>query len=338
MLHHNRYYHFADYSNPTRYHIANQLNKHGFLYHEVASSSLFNDQNLNLPKTGTQRLEYKHHLADMLQAVFPDLVPLTFVVEESYWPEILQYIATQSYSEEAIWILKPALLNNGDHIKLFNSIAPLWDYFSNPNRLQGPYVLQFYIPNPKLYQGRKFSLRFYVIITNYNGVYLFPNGYANVSMNPFDCHDLAINSHLTNEHLQGSLCHVEQIPSQNFPHQELIYSQVVTTVRSTLQALTHLDPTFRSPAQIPQFDIFGFDFILDATDKLWLLEVNHGPHFPTVLPHELNESLFYPFWSAIAQDFVLPISLLKQPLQHSVSNFEQICRKQSWLDRVFHRY
>ena len=31
---------------------------------------------------------------------------------------------------------------------------------------------------------------------------------------------------------------------------------------------------------VNRFDIFGYDFILDNDNKLWLLEINHKPCFP----------------------------------------------------------
>ena len=55
---------------------------------------------------------------------------------------------------------------------------------------------------------------------------------------------------------------------------------------------------------INRFDIFGYDFILDDNNKLWLLEINHRPCFPKDEPHPLKEPLFNQFWEDIFNKYV----------------------------------
>ncbi len=55
--------------------------------------------------------------------------------------------------------------------------------------------------------------------------------------------------------------------------------------------------------------IFGFDFLVDAKGRIWLLEANHGPCFPTSENHPLTNYLYDDFWKAFINEFVLPIAV-----------------------------
>ena len=54
--------------------------------------------------------------------------------------------------------------------------------------------------------------------------------------------------------------------------------------------------------------IFGFDFMVDADERVWLLEANHGPCFPISDAHSLQKNLYHEFWHNFIASFINPIA------------------------------
>ena len=55
-----------------------------------------------------------------------------------------------------------------------------------------PYIVQKYIMNPLLFGMKKFDMRIYVLVTNYNPltVYFYRNGFARFTHEPYDDSDV----------------------------------------------------------------------------------------------------------------------------------------------------
>lgn len=301
----------------------------------------FSERNLHFSDTVCECLEYKHLLAQLLAKHCPEVIPETYLLDDYTWTTVLNDIAEKHYLvkqqlldtvSDLVWILKPALLNNGQHIKLFQSLSQIEEHMLHPNRLGGPHVLQRYIIHPDLYEKRKYSLRFFVVVTQEAGAFLYQQGYLNVALAPYtpkNFEDLTV--HLTNEHLQHDEISIEQIPTQGQAKAEIWYPQVRSIVQQVDQAIHANFPNAFLPHKERTFAVFGFDFILDAQDKVWLLEINHGPCFPIEPEHPLQANLYQPFWQAMINQFVLPIMNVQPLPKHGKYGFEAVRMK----DAVF---
>lgn len=309
-------FHFNTYHTATRFHIARELKKRGWEKLE-RSPALFSEQNLSLNDEISQHFEYKHLLANLLQKHRVDFWPLTYTINDQNYSQVLSQMTLNHYMVDQVyqpnipalkWILKPATLNNGDDIRLFNNIEELKKHFKSSARIGGEQVIQQYITNPALYQGRKFTYRVCSVFSNFVGVYLYKQGYANISAYPFNADDGFVNRkvHVTNYVLDGELSHIQQKLADSLPDFEKIYSQMVHIVRQCAEILLKEFPSYLKPGALRKIEFFGFDFILDDTAKLWLLEINQTPDCPIDSEHELMESLWYPYWEQIVGDFVLP--------------------------------
>ena len=151
----------------------------------------------------------------------------------------------------------------------------------------------------------------FVIITNFTGVYLFQNGYFNVGRKPYDTNNFSdFSVHLTNEHLNAEQApNIWQIPTTRCPNFEVIYNKMQSIITKVIRALNSEAPTlFTDHATAKAFSLFGFDFILDETLKLWLLEVNHAPCFPKDEQHILQHHLYDQFWETLFTEFIKPIT------------------------------
>jgi len=167
-------FHCSKETSPTHHQLVQFMQAAGLRHTTWAWRAAFTDRNLNFAPDACECLEFKHYLAKMLQLYCPLVTPETFVFDEFSWPSTLSDIAelhytyrgkVQDHVDGLAWILKPALLNNGQRIKIFDRLSGIEEHFLLPQHLGGPHVLQRYILDPDLYDGRKYSMRFFVVIT-----------------------------------------------------------------------------------------------------------------------------------------------------------------------------
>lgn len=310
---------------PTYYNVCRYLQEQGWQSTRFNWRSHFNEQHFQFHLPAAEYLEFKHLLAHLVAQCCPHVMPATYYIDDQNWPSVLGQIADTYYTQnqhvldqidQLAWILKPSLLNNGKHIKIFQQLSQLERHYLSPNRLGGEHVLQQYLTQPHLLRGHKYSIRMFVIITNYAGTYLYPQGYLNVAQYPYQSGQYAdLSSHLTNEHLKEDEVNVIQIPSQGFDFFPSIYSQIKTIVTATIKGLQELYPQAFVCNKQRTLAVMGFDFMVDTDMRVWLLESNHGPCFPISDEHPLQKHLYYDFWQAFIASFVFPIAT-QQPTEH----------------------
>lgn len=300
----------------------------------TANGALFTDNNLILNDEVSKNFEYKHLLAKMVARFCPAIMPLSYAVNDANHEEIFakmiyeHYFLNNQYVKEVAglkWILKPSMLNNGDEIHLFNNVEELKRHYANPKRLGGDHVIQQYIPNPALIEGRKYTFRIHAVLTNYAGVFFYKQGYVNISAHRFDLEDGFKNRkvHITNYVLDGEFANIEQRSTNTIENFEQIYQKMTDIVRQAMQAILKIEPNYLAPQATKKFEIFGFDFMLDQNNKVWLLEINQSPDAPTFEENALKERMWDVFWQDIIDDFVLPISL-NIPPKRAYQHFTQV--------------
>lgn len=333
-------YHFSQKSLnlPTFFNLSTYLNERHWHQLEFDFLADFSELNFQFDLAAAEQLEFKDSLAQLVARFCPQTMPLTFCIDDNNWPRVLQQAAdvfqlndTQWFEkiDHLVWILKPALLNNGQNIRIFHSLSQLEKHFSSTNRLGGNHVLQQYISHPHLLKGptlgHKYSLRLFVVLTNYDGAFLFPKGYLNVALKPYQADDFSsLSWHLTNEHLKEDVLNVIQIPTQQITLFKPFYIQIKSIVTEVIAGLRQLHShAFQLETQ-KHLAIFGFDFLVDAHEKVWLLEANHGPCFPITSEHPLYSTLYHEFWQAFITSFVEPIASNQPPPTIAYSLFESI--------------
>ena len=312
------YYHFQNNQSPTHIQLARFMESSGFKRTQWLRRANFSEKNLNLAPELCDCLEFKHRLAQFIQFYCPDVMPETYQFNEYSWSAILSEIAEMHYKlsnyefndsvDSLAWILKPALLNNGQHIKIFDKISQMESYFLSSKHLGGPHVLQRYIYDPDLIDGRKYSVRMFVVITQEAGAFLYQHGYVNVAKAAYDASNfMHLSAHLTNEHLSHDT-NVVQIPTNEVTGYLAWYPKIREIVKRVTTGLEDAFPYAFTAQKERTVAVFGFDFMIDNQQRAWLLEVNHGPCFPIEAQHPLQKSLYHPFWKAMLQQFILPIT------------------------------
>lgn len=314
----NNTYHFNTYHTATRFHYARELDKRGWDKTDLETAD-FCEKNLTLNDEIAKHFEYKHLLAELLQAAKVDFFPLSYSINDNNYSQVLSKITLKHYMinnvyhenvKDLKWILKPATLNNGDDIILFDNVEGLKKHFKSNNRLGGDHIIQRYVQNPSLYQGRKYTYRVWAIFTNCMGIYLYKQGYANVSAHQYNLEDGFKNRkiHITNYVLDGEMAYIDQFLADELPKFNNVYQQMFEIVKQCAKILLTKYPGFLKPTQHNVIEFFGFDFVLDDTGKLWLLEINQSPDCPIEHDENMMPKMWYPFWERIVDAFVLPMS------------------------------
>ena len=185
-----------------------------------------------------------------------------------------------------------------------------------------PVVVQTYVRNPLLIDGLKFDLRIYVLVTSCTPLrmFIFKEGLARFATKPYvKPNESNISNtfmHLTNYSLnkhsddfvpaatadegegpadeaQSSKRTIEWVMNwlrENGHNADLCWERIGVMLNKTLIAiqpkLAHAYRTCFSDGDSDNncFEILGFDVLLDASLKPWLIEVNHSPSFNTDSP------------------------------------------------------
>lgn len=312
-------FYFFSLRTAIRYHIAKRLIEQGWTRVNCESEAVLSDRHLSIDDEVSKYLEYKHLLAALIKKYRLSIAPLTYCIQDENYAHV---IAEAMYDNHIVcaskhsnvrdkkWILKPSMLNNGDHIKLFNCLSDVSIYYHQRNRLGGDHVLQQYIHCPDLFEGKKYTYRIPVIVTNFSGIYLYREGYINVSVCLFDKEDTMQNKkmHVTNYVLEGELSHIQQHSTTTLPDFPQTYTKMVAIVQAVFEALLKEYPHYLTPGTTRRFEIFGFDFIMDADKRLWLLEINQGPDAPMYEENLMKSVMWDPFWERLMQAFVIPVA------------------------------
>lgn len=195
-------------------------------------------------------------------------------------------------SEDACWIVKPQVLSQGQGITLVKDLSDL--------KYDSQSVIQRYIDRPLLIGGYKFDLRLYVLISRAHPmeIWLFDDGIVRFStekyQHPSDegFRPDQLLGHLTNASIHknsttyaedkdviGRGCKWDFRQWKNWFREQgrplayfVVWERIKTLVRLTTLPLLTVLPRSEVP-----FEVLGFDVMVDADLKPWLIETNAAP-------------------------------------------------------------
>ena len=185
-------------------------------------------------------------------------------------------------------------------------------------------IIQKYIEKPLLYKGRKCDMRVWVLITQNLKVYFFKEGHLKTCSISFDINSEDAFSHITNYSFQKYNEYFQKYekgnevpfyefqkfidefyPDKNFKIKVNLYSQIKEIVSISMKSVKEqINKNFNNY----QFEIFGYDFMLDENFNLFLIEINtnpgleeSSPWIQIIVPRMLDDALrltidqlFYP--------------------------------------------
>jgi hypothetical protein len=190
----------------------------------------------------------------------------------------------------------------------------------NCNRI----IIQKYIENPLLYKGRKFDMRIWVLLTHSMKVYVFKEGHLKTCSIEYSLNSKDAFAHITNYSFQKYNTYFqryekgnevpfyefqkfinEEYPEKNYKLNINLYSQIKEIISISMRSVKD---KLNKNCNAHQFEIFGYDFMLDENFNLFLIEVNtnpgleeSSPWIEIIVPRMLDDALrltidqlFYP--------------------------------------------
>jgi Tubulin-tyrosine ligase family len=107
----------------------------------------------------------------------------------------------QKHCKENYWLVKPANMNQGRGIEIFNSLTEIQKFLSS-KEIYSYWVIQKYIERPLLFKGRKFDIRMWAFASHKQEFYMYKKGYLRTSSDDYSLSNENNYVHLTNNCLQ----------------------------------------------------------------------------------------------------------------------------------------
>jgi tubulin polyglutamylase TTLL5 len=248
---------------------------------------------------GIAALVRKDRLAETLKrATIEEIAPETFALPG----ELARFRARSAAAPELLWIQKPNAGARGEGVSVLTS----------PDELEtgGNWLVQRYLDRPHLIDGRKYTLRWYVLVTALEPLtaWVFDDGFTKLASRAFSTDRAGLGDpfrHLTNPDVQAlnpdvatsadnltrpayaDLLRAEGAdPEALFERIELLLAATLGAARDELARTT-----WRSTNNPPGcFELLGFDLLVDADLRPWLLECNLNPSLSVEAEPDAGES------------------------------------------------
>ena len=156
----------------------------------------------------------------------------------------------------------------------------------------GKIILQKYIEKPLLYNGRKFDMRTWVLLTHDRKIYLFKEGHLKATSCSYDVNNKDPFVHLTNYSVQkysqnfsnyeiGNEISYDQIQeslSLNYGINIDVRKEIINKISEIiLWSFNSVKKKINTLGVKGCFELFGFDFMFDADLNPFLIEINTNP-------------------------------------------------------------
>eukprot|EP00741_Cyanophora_paradoxa_P013406 tig00020685_g12945.t1 len=191
-----------------------------------------------------------------------------------------------------IWIVKPAGKSRGRGIQCVNDMHAVLELTGEGKENQ--WVVQKYIENPLCIQRKKFDIRQWVLVTDWNPltVWFYGECYLRFSTEDFSLEDVSDKFvHLTNNSIQkyserfdaseieGNMWematfvqHLAAVYGSEDVWHKNVYPQMK---RVAAWALTSAQDSIENRKNT--CELFGYDFMIDEELRVWLIEINSSP-------------------------------------------------------------
>lgn len=225
----------------------------------------------------------RRRLAGRPQAARMDFFPRTWVMPEDY--RALQIAAASE--PDRLWLRKPVNSSRGRGVGLIEDVA------AAPRGEE--WMIQEYLARPHLYEGRKYVLRLYVLISSVEPLraHVYHEGFMKLASEPFDLADTGnVFAHLTNPDINAENDRVEapvvfiglhryrewlrregHDDTALFARIDDLLSLSVIAAREPMRRRLSVHGNDTHGA----YELLGIDCMIDADLKPWILECNLSP-------------------------------------------------------------
>ncbi|CAK61472.1 unnamed protein product (macronuclear) [Paramecium tetraurelia] len=203
-----------------------------------------------------------HHSQKETQQKFPFSVYVPNKGGQTYNKQISKLIQ----DVPKIWICKSAI---GSGATILNSVDQLHQFLIQQYKDQKEYVIQKYITNPLLYDGKKFDIQINVLVNQDNQIFVSAEPTGRCCTVNYDPNSEDPFAHTKPKQAISHKGLVEFLDSQGISLQDLL-TQIKTSISLIPCKLNRRQRKYC-------MQIFGFDYLLDDTKKIHLIGINANP-------------------------------------------------------------
>ncbi|XVE97892.1 hypothetical protein REPUB_Repub03eG0058000 [Reevesia pubescens] len=227
-------------------------------------------------------LVMKHHLADTIQKAHgsPGWLQPTYNLETHLSQLIGDYCLRKRDGLNNLWILKPWNMARTIDTTVTDNLSAIIRLMET-----GPKICQKYIEHPALFRGKKFDLRYIVLVRSINPLEIFLSDvfWVRLANNPYSLekHSLCeYETHFTVMNYGRRLNHMntpEFVREFEKEHQVKwldIHHRVKSMIRSVFESAAAVHPEMHDPKSRA---MYGVDVMLDGSFQPKLLEVTYCP-------------------------------------------------------------
>ncbi|KAG0169165.1 hypothetical protein DFQ30_003893 [Apophysomyces sp. BC1015] len=235
-------------------------------------------------------LTFKQNLANLIQRTWgqPSWLPTTYNVVSQLSECVGNYLDNEDQSKDNLWIIKPWNFARGLEISISTSLPEIIRQHDSST----PKIAQRYLTKPCLYNGKKFDLRYIVLLrrikpTMVACVYnMFWIRLANKKFHLDDLNDYErqftvmnySNYQMTQLDYKSFIHNIEKQHSVDWSNVQKDINNAMKDVLSA--AATQTQPLGLLPENEPNhdaFSVYGFDVMLTDDFKPVIVEVNFSP-------------------------------------------------------------
>jgi len=230
-----------------------------------------------------------------------NFLPITYILPQ----DMPVFIEEFKRTPNSLWILKPSNKCQGQGITLVNKTSKLKKINFNQKTINenntsytinDTYVISKYIDNPFLIGGKKFDMRIYCLVTSFHPLkaYLFQQGFCRFCNEKFSVDVSDINNiyiHLTNVAIQKKYEKYSSSHGGKFSLYNLnLYLENLYGYEKAKKCQEDIKGVIIGSLQSVQsvmfndkhcFECYGYDILIDANLKPWLIEINSSPSLST---------------------------------------------------------
>lgn len=226
-----------------------------------------------------------------------DYIPHTYILPEDSDAFNKKVLPVLKEKNESCFIMKPVASSRGRGIKLLTSNTLI------PKKC----IISHYISNPHIINKKKYDLRLYVLITGFSPlkIYLYSEGLVRFASDDYDATNLCNKFvHLTNYSINKESSKFDSNVSTNnqcigskwslsalrvyFKANNLDFEELWTKIKDivvktviTIEKQTNEKTKSMINYKNCLFEQYGFDVLVDANLRPWLMEVNLNPSLNT---------------------------------------------------------
>ncbi|XP_061352507.1 uncharacterized protein LOC133297391 [Gastrolobium bilobum] len=238
-------------------------------------------------------LVMKHHLAETIQKAHgsPQWLQPTYNLETHLSQLIGDYYVRKREGLDNLWILKPWNMARTIDTTVTDNLPAIIRLMET-----GPKICQKYIEQPALFQGKKFDLRYMVLVRSMHPLEIFLSHcfWVRIASNQYSLDRSSFfeyETHFTVMNYRGRINHknmkdfVREFEEEHQVKWLDIHTRVRNMIRSVFEAAAVAHPEMHSPTSRA---MYGVDVMLDSSFQPKLLEVTYCPDCTRACKYDMD--------------------------------------------------